>query len=791
MKSKYSFWELINESEIEIPVIQRDYAQGRKDERVDEIRENFVADIVESLRSPKEEPLSLDFVYGKSFDRLDIEEREREKENIERILLTIKEYSNKVNYDINYAINETQEHEFHDRVLIPLDGQQRLTTLFLVHFYVGVCLNKNISVLKKFKYKTRKSSSSFCSSIIENAQEISNHQGLITEFISNQRWFYTTWKKDPTVSGMLNMLAQIELELSSSSKEELNVIWENLTLKHRIVFDFFDLRKEGLEDELYVKMNARGKPLTDFENFKAWLQKKEKNEDYGFDWGRKMDKDWIDVIWRSTKNVKTIDDKFLQLFKNLSSIQKSLQFKLRDDKLVKADKELSKRLGEDKFISTSFYKEQNVFDGKTLTYIFKILEILSQKEAATKLDNEIAQIWVESFDGKPFSQQLILDYNSLNLFHRTFLFSILSFLIKKEKTIMTWSDEELKNFGDWLRISRNLIYNSRIDDEVPFVKAIQAIEVLGDNILDIERHLSVNVGDNGSNGKWIGYFSQVQQKEEWIKANFLNKDWLESIKRAENHFYFYGQVEFILNLSKSEDNTYNLGKFKEYLTKLENLFTLTNLEGTDFIIQKALLCTSNFDAHWMKSYSSSRYSFYNSKKSNSRQRDEDWRDLFKDSPKKLLELKVLLDSCDCTRESLLALIDDKKSQINDWRRLFIENPKLIEVCSQRLINWTSNNFVRLLGASRLSHYHKELRSYALFLTIQRKFNLTDDNYREVKRGSKTPYFVFKIDGVEYRVKFSANESKFKYKVEGVSDYTDIDSNLPIYSEVMEFKTYCI
>jgi hypothetical protein len=30
-----------------------------------------------------------------------------------------------------------------------------------------------------------------------------------------------------------------------------------------------DLKEFNLSDDLYIKMNARGKPLTDFENFKA------------------------------------------------------------------------------------------------------------------------------------------------------------------------------------------------------------------------------------------------------------------------------------------------------------------------------------------------------------------------------------------------------------------------------------------------------------------------------------------------------------------------------------------
>ena len=39
-----------------------------------------------------------------------------------------------------------------------------------------------------------------------------------------------------------------------------------------VTFQLLDLRSFGLSDDLYIKMNARGKPLTPFETFKARLE---------------------------------------------------------------------------------------------------------------------------------------------------------------------------------------------------------------------------------------------------------------------------------------------------------------------------------------------------------------------------------------------------------------------------------------------------------------------------------------------------------------------------------------
>ena len=77
-------------NKIEIPIIQRDYAQGRNVPEVNRIRKRFLGSLHTALTENKQ--LKLDFVYG----------------------------------DIN-----------EEKVLTPLDGQQRLTTLFLLHWYIG------------------------------------------------------------------------------------------------------------------------------------------------------------------------------------------------------------------------------------------------------------------------------------------------------------------------------------------------------------------------------------------------------------------------------------------------------------------------------------------------------------------------------------------------------------------------------------------------------------------------------------------------------------------------------
>ena len=75
-----------------------------------------------------------------------------------------------------------------------------------------------------------------------------------------------------------------------------------------ISFQFIELENFGLTDSLYVKMNSRGKELTEFENFKArfeqYLDKFDKKYGTNFKepFSKKIDTDWTDLFWNYQNN---------------------------------------------------------------------------------------------------------------------------------------------------------------------------------------------------------------------------------------------------------------------------------------------------------------------------------------------------------------------------------------------------------------------------------------------------------------------------------------------------------
>lgn len=300
-----SLVQLLKKYKVEIPIIQRDYAQGRQHGNVPKIRDGFLNRLLEACQ-PNAEILELDFVYG--------------------------------------YIAEGQVKEGTNQIFIPLDGQQRLTTLFLLHWFVAYKKNQLHevgSILLNFSYETRHSSRVFCEKLIADKILISKltignndvaseeNKKTIGEHIANQSWYFSGWDNDPTISSMLTMLDAIEEKVQHLSIDDLwSALWND---KAQIVFHQLDMTKLNLPDELYIKMNSRGKPLTNFEYFKSEFSKivpDSKKEEFN----DKIDKDWYDLFWyqlfetkeqngEEIKDIaKFVDESFLKFFRYITDI---------------------------------------------------------------------------------------------------------------------------------------------------------------------------------------------------------------------------------------------------------------------------------------------------------------------------------------------------------------------------------------------------------------------------------------------------------------------------------------
>lgn len=244
-----------------IPKIQRDYAQGRLDRQnatfYSEIRGSFITSLYDALTSDTE--LVLDYVYGS-------------------------------NDESNF--------------FYPIDGQQRLTTLFLLHWYLGMREHRldadTKQTLKKFSYETRDTTIEFCASLIEIDIDIANTTSL-SQQIRDSHIYHSAFDWDPTVDSMLNMLDDIHKKFSDEPP-----LWDRLD---KITFWALRLEDFGLTDDLFVKMNARGERLSKFDTFKSDLEsalekrfeKENNNKKLKHaikTWKINIDNEYLDNFWK-------------------------------------------------------------------------------------------------------------------------------------------------------------------------------------------------------------------------------------------------------------------------------------------------------------------------------------------------------------------------------------------------------------------------------------------------------------------------------------------------------------
>ena len=181
--------------------------------------------------------------------------------------------------------------EVKDNVFYPSDGQQRLTLLFLLYLYSG----KKDILKDKFSYESRTTSKEFVKKLIENfdKEKIGDN---VENYILNEDWFLYDWKFDITIMSMIKVLDVIHKEK----------IIENID---KITFLFFDTK-----EDLYIKINSRGKYLTEFENFKAHLFNKIDNEK-NIDKIEKFNNKYINYFFE--KNKKDYDKYFMNLLYNV------------------------------------------------------------------------------------------------------------------------------------------------------------------------------------------------------------------------------------------------------------------------------------------------------------------------------------------------------------------------------------------------------------------------------------------------------------------------------------------
>ena len=520
---EYTFSKLLEQyDKILVPMIQRDYAQGRTDKKATDVRNNLLNDIFCG------KDVHFDLVFGSK----------------EKRIIDGKEMN----------------------CFIPVDGQQRLTTLFLLFLYGLKAGKTNIELdLSKFSYDTRRAASDFCESITSVEWTVQEDK-KVSDVIKDSSWFMNYWEKDPTVEGMLNMLDAIH--------EKCKEITDYPNL-NKVTFFFFDLESNGLNENLYLKMNSRGKPLTAFENLKAKMEKvlpdNIKSDDakiffpenavaqktFKDKWKFFMDRDWINAFWNSEKPEETDINITAFIVRFLSGYYNAFNEDNNENNISEELKEINNKENYADFIPfepiEKILKLEKTF--QTLAYALTIIP-------------SISQYWSED----PIKITEKSEYKFLAV-----IFSYVLFDGDKSAMRFAWN------------MAENTV--SGYDNFIAYCKRMKEISDIYKKERNIYKVLVDYKFDNTSE----------QLKEEIAKAKQIlrpdGKTWENIIIKAEKYEFFKGAIRFLFTKEDIGDD------WEHFDTKWENAQKYFDNNGVKEMYQtNACLLRyyiSKFNEWWM------------------------------------------------------------------------------------------------------------------------------------------------------------------------------------------------
>lgn len=690
-----------------IPLIQRDYAQGRAD--TEEVRSEFLGALARALALPPDDPslpLNLDFVYG--------------------------------------TLNP-------QRQFVPLDGQQRLTTLFLLHWYLAqrdgelaafAQLFCNANGSARFAYSVRPSSSEFFDALSQHAPSpaLGADDSLI-EHLTDQPWYFRHWRLDPTIQSCLTMLQAMHERFHNAATARFARLID--VQRPVISFQILDLDDFGLADDLYIKMNARGMPLTAFETFKARYERHLHTQFDGhtrqmhgkpvstatfFAW--RMDTRWADFFWNfsNARNDATAPATMRLFDQAVMNLLQMVAAATRAPEAPGYEADLLKLRNRQQRLSYQVYEDNGWLDDAFSETLMLLLEAWSEGPGsfATQLPT------AHYFDEVAFFNHAISD-QPLN-YTRLVQFCGYAMFLRRH------GSSQPQAFGEWMRLVVNLSVNASYDGPDDIKRSVSGLGEMLEQALDILAHFA-------SVDRPVSGFRGTQVREEITKAKLIVADsqWRPLLEHAEQHGYFQGQIDFLLDHSsaawalQSHAHATWQEHFASSLALAEQMFDDHGLRAIDdFLWERALL--SEGDYLLKRGYN---HSFLGDGLTG----PGTWKRLLANEDGMRVTLFCLWNRLDETRPlpAQLQRIIDQARVREPWRQVLIQTPSALGYCALRQLRFERDQ-VYLLARERMSGSHAELFSFALHQQLQTPQRLAQlaplsvEGYVPVSGSADEPYF---------------------------------------------------
>lgn len=667
---EYCLGDIFNgENKIIIPDLQRDYCWGDKADLV----ENFTDNLIELFVKDKSQHITMGLIYG---------------------------------------------YEEPSHYLQLYDGQQRLTTLFLLlgllnkrtkNSFEQYIITDTIRKEPRLQYAIRENTLYFLFDLAGNFF-MGDNTTLHVEDIRKQPWYFKDYDVAPSIQSILKALAIIDKRLTSQTIKDKYKAF-GVFLIDKILFLYYDMENRRNGEETFVIINTTGEPLTETENLKPFMLSKimddEKQKSASKDWEQ-----WEDFFWQNRHKNDTADIGLKEFFRWVVL----LQFDIINDNKTAFQNMV------DSMPSTELRK----LDLKTVKKYFSIITFLFDKKLIDEFDSYLAP--------QKQNDQIIL-------------FKILPVI----EYIARFGQSNIENIRRVIRFFFNL---SRVDnvskaisEQLPEVLSIIKKWPNADitSLLEFKDDISKTLLTDEESFKLALYKTGGKERQ-----NYEKRFWA-----AEDHPLWKGEIKPLLQWScrdgALDSSTFDVEHFDEYDKTVRQIFYNGHKDRKLDITRRALLTILPSDNYPKIFRGNTNYSFC--------WEYEDWKTLIYENNKGFQSfLDILKDKSniqDAEKDLIIKCIDD----IKDGKRTldydldkFLIYPEILDYCRRKNIQWydETDNWI-LIQKIRATTF-RDLETYVFYLEIIKRpqflmQNLTKDRDDEGYR--------FTINSIHWKIWFYA------------------------------------
>lgn len=536
-----NLFALLSRYRVVIPGIQRHYVQGANNPKAESVRKQFIKEIFTAIEK-KQNEFNLHFIYG--------------------------------------PINTNGEDSF-----VPVDGQQRLTTLWLIARYAVEKAEPSnrkelLRLLSRFTYEDRINAKRFC-----QALTCENSRWDITQDpnpdILCQDWFVDYWKEDETVASMIRMLSTIHEEWNKHQDTiTAEDVLEAIASKIR-----FELKIDAFGDDIYMKMNARGLQLTQWENFKAKFSE-DLCEDKKESWDKEME-ELSNLFFTCSGEHELPDNAFFALYARI------MAYEARKKTGVDCSNNIKELAAYTHNHNTWSQIELPFVPYSDFSGIMQGIQDIRNKPIASTVADTCVKMIKTVLDNAQNTVPYFGDSKLFDTFFHPQNGNELDFTLCCYEYFKKFDNIDTRDFLKDLRLMWNILENvdkqyENPDYRVEFIKKIIDIEDkdLKDKTLyspkikeiigsDAPRQAKEQAEEEAEKAVQM-HRNDQSMPNDWNEETLGQwKNWNDAIEKAEECAFFHGSIRFLYEKNSNEETTWE--KFATKLSNCKNLFTKDGL----------------------------------------------------------------------------------------------------------------------------------------------------------------------------------------------------------------------